>query len=211
MNKKGILVVLSGFSGSGKGTIMKELMDRYSDQYALSISVTTREPRFCEQDGRDYFFKNRAEFESMIQHKELIEYAEYVGNYYGTPCNYVQEQLSLGKDVILEIETQGGHSVKEKFPDTLLIFVAPPTAAELHERLTARQTETVDVINGRFKQAIEECDSIHDYDYLIINDSLDEAVEQVHQIISNEHYRISRNANKINVLKTELELFSKGE
>jgi len=211
MNKKGILVVLSGFSGSGKGTIMKELMDRYSDQYALSISVTTREPRFCEQDGRDYFFKNRAEFESMIQHKELIEYAEYVGNYYGTPCNYVQEQLSLGKDVILEIETQGGHSVKEKFPDTLLIFVAPPTAAELHERLTARQTETVDVINGRFKQAIEECDSINDYDYLIINDCLNEAVERVHQIISNEHYRISRNANKINVLKTELELFSKGE
>ncbi len=102
MNKKGILVVLSGFSGSGKGTIMRELMDRYSDQYALSISVTTRKPRFCEQDGRDYFFKNRTEFESMIQHKELIEYAEYVGNYYGTPCHYVQEQLSLGKDVILD-------------------------------------------------------------------------------------------------------------
>lgn len=211
MNKKGILVVLSGFSGSGKGTIMKELMCRYADNYALSISVTTRQARFCEQDGRDYFFKSRTEFETMIQHNELIEFAEYVGNYYGTPCSYVQEQLSLGKDVILEIETQGGHKVKEKFPDTLLIFVAPPTALELHERLTARQTETAQVINGRFKQAIQECDSIKDYDYLIINDDLNEAVERVHQIISNEHYRIGRNANKINVLKAELELFSKGE
>lgn len=211
MNNNGILIVFSGFSGSGKGTIMKELMSRYSDNYGLSISATTRKPRYCEQDGREYFFKTRTEFETMIENKELVEYAEYVGNYYGTPCAYVQEQLALGKDVILEIETQGGHKVKEKFPDTLLLFVTPPTAKELHDRLTARQTETADVIQGRIKQAIRECDSIGDYDYLIVNDCLNEAVELVHEIISTEHYRIARNAHKINVLKTELELFSEGE
>ena len=211
MSKKGILVVLSGFSGAGKGTIMKKLIEQFPEHYALSVSATTRSPRFNEVHGREYFFVSNAEFESMIKQNELIEYAQYVGNYYGTPCEYVQQQLDLGKDVILEIETQGGHKVKSSFPDTLLLFVTPPTAKELYERLENRQTETEEVIRGRLKQAIIECDSMKDYDYLIVNDDLEQAVTQVHEIIQNEHYRISRNNSKINAMKTELELFSKGE
>ena len=133
MNTHGILIVVSGFSGSGKGTIMKELLKRY-DNYALSISATTRAPREGETDGREYFFKTREEFEKMIAKEELIEYAEYVNNYYGTPRAYVEEQLTAGKDVILEIEIQGALKVKKKFPDTLLLFVTPPSAEELRKR-----------------------------------------------------------------------------
>ena len=127
MREKGILIVVSGFSGSGKGTIMKELLKQY-DNYALSISATTRNPRPGEKDGREYFFKTVEDFEKMIAKEELIEYARYVDNYYGTPRAYVEEQLDAGKDVILEIEIQGALKVKEKFPDTLLLFVTPPSA-----------------------------------------------------------------------------------
>ena len=145
MREKGILIVVSGFSGSGKGTIMKELLKQY-DNYALSISATTRNPRPGEEDGREYFFKTVEDFEKMIAKEELIEYARYVDNYYGTPRAYVEEQLEAGKDVILEIEIQGALKVKEKFPDTLLLFVTPPSAEELKSRLVGRGTETMDVI-----------------------------------------------------------------
>ena len=134
MNLQGILIVVSGFSGSGKGTIMKELLKRY-DNYALSVSATTRQPREGEADGREYFFKTREEFEKMIAEEELIEYARYVNNYYGTPKAYVEEQLAAGKDVILEIELQGALKIKEKFPEALLLFVTPPSVAELKRRL----------------------------------------------------------------------------
>lgn len=127
MDERGILIVVSGFSGSGKGTIMNEIMRKY-DNYALSVSATTRNPRPGETDGKEYFFKTVEEFEKMIAKDELIEYARYVDNYYGTPRAYVEEQLDAGKDVILEIEIQGALKVKEKFPDTLLLFVTPPTA-----------------------------------------------------------------------------------
>ena len=139
MDKEGILIVVSGFSGAGKGTIMKELLEKY-DNYALSVSATTRKPRPGEEEGKAYFFKTREEFEKMIAKDELIEYARYVENYYGTPRMYVEEQLKAGKDVILEIEIQGALKVKEKFPDTLLLFVTPPTAAELKRRLAGRGT-----------------------------------------------------------------------
>ena len=139
MREKGILIVVSGFSGSGKGTIMKELLKQY-DNYALSISATTRNPRPGEEDGREYFFKTVEDFEKMIAKEELIEYARYVDNYYGTPRAYVEEQLEAGKDVILEIEIQGALKVKEKFPDTLLLFVTPPSAKELKNRLIGRGT-----------------------------------------------------------------------
>ena len=148
MNNKGILIVVSGFSGAGKGTIMKALLNKY-DNYALSISATTRNPREGEVDGREYFFKTREEFEKMIAKDELIEYAKYVNNYYGTPKAYVEEQLADGKDVILEIEIQGALKVKEKFPETLLLFVTPPSAAELRSRLVGRGTETMEVIEQR--------------------------------------------------------------
>ena len=145
--KKGILIVVSGFSGAGKGTLMKKLMQDY-DNYALSISATTRQPRVGEEDGREYFFKTKDEF----ARDELIEYARYVENYYGTPKQYVMEQLEAGKDVILEIEIQGALKVKEKYPDTLLMFVTPPSAQVLKDRLVGRGTETAEVIDSRMKR-----------------------------------------------------------
>lgn len=207
---KGILTVVSGFSGAGKGTIMKELMKKYSGQYALSISATTRKPRPGERDGVEYFFKRREEFEQMIEDEALIEFAQYVGNYYGTPRDYVEEQLNAGKDVILEIEIQGALKVKERFPDTLLLFVTPPSAEVLKERLVGRGTETMDVIASRLARATEEAQGIEQYDYLIVNDTLPECVEEVHQIISNEHYRIARNDTFIEEMRRELTAFSNG-
>ena len=156
MNQRGILIVVSGFSGAGKGTLMKELMKRYEETYALSVSATTRNPREGEVDGREYFFKTTEEFEKMIAKEELIEYARYVENYYGTPRTYVEQQLEAGKDVILEIEIQGALKVKERFPDTLLLFVTPPSAKELRRRLVGRGTETMEVIESRLARAVEE-------------------------------------------------------
>ena len=206
---KGILIVLSGFSGSGKGTIMKELMRRYSEQYALSISATTRNPRPGEIDGGEYFFRTKEEFESMIERDELIEYAKYVENYYGTPKAYVEEQLAAGRDVILEIEIQGALKVKEKFPDTVLMFVTPPSAEELKKRLVGRGTEEMSVIESRLSRAVEEAQGIEAYDYLVVNDDLDECVEEVHSIIRNEHYRVKRNLSAIYDMRNQLTGFSK--
>ena len=201
MSERGILIVVSGFSGAGKGTIMKEIMRRY-DNYALSISATTRKPG--EEEGREYFFKTVEEFEKMIAKEELIEYARYVDNYYGTPRAYVEEQLEAGKDVILEIEIQGAIKVKEKFPDTLLLFVTPPTAEELRKRLVGRGTETMDVIDFRMKRAREEALGMDRYDYLIINDVLEDCVEEMHRIIQGEHRRSFRNQAFIEHMKEEL-------
>ncbi len=206
---KGILLVLSGFSGSGKGTVMKEIMKQYSDRYALSISATTRAPRPGETDGVEYFFKTREEFEAMIANNELIEYAQYVSNYYGTPKAYVEEQLNAGKDVILEIEIQGALKIKEKFPDTLLLFMTPPSAEELKNRLIGRGTETMDVIESRLSRAVQEAEGIEKYDYLIINDDLEECVEQFHSIVTNEHYRVSRNEENIDNMRSQLAAFTK--
>ena len=203
MDGRGILIVVSGFSGSGKGTIMKEIMNRY-DNYALSVSATTRKPWPGEEDGREYFVRSTEEFEKMIAKDELIEYARYVDNYYGTPRAYVEEQLEAGKDVILEIEIQGALKVKEKFPDTLLLFVTPPTATELRERLVGRGTETMDVIDFRMKRAKEEAEGMGRYDYLIINDVLDECVKEMHQIIQGEHRRSFRNEAFIERMQEEL-------
>lgn len=203
MSKKGILIVVSGFSGAGKGTIMKELLKRY-DNYALSISATTRAPRAGEKDGREYFFKTTQEFEKMIAKEELIEYAKYVDNYYGTPRAYVEEKLQEGKDVILEIEIQGALKVKEKFPETLLLFVTPPSAKVLRDRLVGRGTEEMDVINFRMNRACEEAEEMDRYDYLIINDDLDDCVLEMHQIIQGEHRKSFRNLQMIENIKREL-------
>ena len=210
MQKKGILIVVSGFSGAGKGTLMKALLNKY-DNYALSISATTRNPREGEVNGREYFFKTTEEFEKMIAQDELIEYAKYVNNYYGTPRAYVEEQLASGKDVILEIEIQGALKVKEKFPNTLLLFVTPPTAAILRDRLVGRGTETMDVIESRMRRAAEEAEGMEAYDYLIINDDLDTCVREMHNIISGEHNRSFRNAEFMCQIKEELKGNLKGE
>ncbi len=203
MEKKGILIVVSGFSGAGKGTIMKELLMKYNN-YALSVSATTRKPRPGEEEGKAYFFKTTDEFEKMIAKDELIEYARYVDNYYGTPRAYVEEQLRAGKDVILEIEIQGALKVKEKFPDTLLLFITPPTIAELRRRLVSRGTEDMEVIEGRLLRARADAEGMDRYDYLIINDDLSTCVEEVHRIIEGEHRRSSRNQEFIENMKREL-------
>lgn len=204
--KKGILIVVSGFSGAGKGTLMKKLMQDY-DNYALSISATTRQPRVGEEDGREYFFRTKEEFEKMIARDELIEYARYVENYYGTPKQYVMEQLEAGKDVILEIEIQGAMKIREKFPDTLLVFVCPPSMEELKNRLVGRGTETLDVINGRLRRAVEESRGMDKYDYLLINDDLEECVDTLHETIRCERMRTSRNHDFVSRIQKEAEAF----
>ena len=204
--KKGILIVVSGFSGAGKGTLMKRLLEDYDD-YALSVSATTRSPRPGEEDGREYFFKSVEEFEKMIAQDELIEYAKYVNNYYGTPKEYVMQQLEEGKDVILEIEIQGAMKIREKFPDTLLVFVCPPSMEELKNRLVGRGTETLDVINGRLRRAVEESRGMDKYDYLLINDDLEECVDTLHETIRCERMRTSRNHDFVSRIQKEAEAF----
>lgn len=199
---KGILVVVSGFSGAGKGTVMRTLLEKY-DHYSLSISVTTRAPRPGETDGKEYFFRSKEEFEDLIREDALIEYAKYVDNYYGTPRAYVEEQLEQGKDVILEIELQGARKVKEKNPEALLVFVTPPSMEELRKRLIGRGTETPEVIASRMARAYEESEGMEEYDYLLVNDKLEECVEQLHQIIRGEHFRSARNNNFIKKIKNE--------
>lgn len=208
MSKKGILVVLSGFSGAGKGTIMKEVIKRYP--YFLSVSATTRKPREGETDGVEYFFHTRNEFETMIENGELIEWAEYLGNYYGTPQKAVEQQLAEGKDVLLEIEMQGGMLVKEQFPEALLLFVTPPSFAELEQRLIGRGTETKEEIARRMQRATEEVAYMSSYDYLIINDELEQAIQDVHHIIQTEHMRVANNNQLISCFEEEAKK-AKGE
>lgn len=207
---KGILIVLSGFSGAGKGTLVKELMKTY-DNYALSISMTTRKPREGEVHGREYFFTERESFEEKIAQNGLIEYAEYCGNYYGTPRDYVEEMLTAGRDVLLEIEIQGMHKVKKMFPDMLTLFVTPPSIAELEKRLRGRGTETEEVIKKRLARAAEEAKGMEDYEYLVVNDDLQECVEEIHSIVKAAKRASRRNTEFINNIRGELNVLTEGE
>ena len=203
MNHQGILVVVSGFSGAGKGTLMKELLKRY-DNYALSISATTRAPREGETDGKEYFFVTKEQFEKMRDERKLIEYAQYVNNYYGTPKEYAEQKMAEGKDVILEIEIQGALKVKKRFPDALLLFVTPPSAEELRRRLVGRGTETLEVINARLARAAEEASGMEAYDYLLINDDLDRCVEEMHQLIQLQHRKTSYHLDFLSKMREDL-------
>ena len=203
MNHQGILVVVSGFSGAGKGTLMKELLKRY-DNYALSISATTRAPREGETDGKEYFFVTKEQFEKMRDERKLVEYAQYVNNYYGTPKEYVEQKMAEGKDVILEIEIQGALKVKKRFPDALLLFVTPPSAEELRRRLVGRGTETLEVINARLARAAEEASGMEAYDYLLINDDLDRCVEEMHQLIQLQHRKTSYHLDFLSKMREDL-------
>ncbi|HIQ95369.1 MAG TPA: guanylate kinase [Candidatus Limivivens merdigallinarum] len=207
MNKDGVLIVLSGFSGAGKGTLVKRLMELH-EGYALSISATTRAPREGEMESVHYFFKTREEFEQMIEEDAFFEHAEYCGNYYGTPKAYVEEQLSKGRNVILEIEIQGALKIKEQRPDALLLFVTPKDAETLRERLTGRGTESPEVVEQRLSRAGEEAEGVEHYDYLLINDDLDTCVEEMHSIIRDARFRVTRNLGIIDEIKKSLK---KGE
>ena len=203
MDRKGILVVVSRFSGSGKGTLMKALVEKYH-QYALSISATTRQPRPGEENGREYFFVTREAFQKMAEENALIEYAQYVENYYGTPREYVEKQLASGRDVILEIEIQGALRIKEQYPDALLLFVTPPSAEELKRRLTNRGTESAEVIEARLKRAAEEAEGVEAYDYIVVNDDLEACTERLHQLIEAQHSRTSLQKAFLNRIRAEL-------
>lgn len=210
MNKKGILIILSGFSGVGKGTVVKRLLSDY-DNYALSISATTRKPREGEEEGISYFFKSKEKFEKMIEEDAFIEYARYVENYYGTPKAYVQEQLDAGKDVILEIEIQGALKVKEKYPDALMLFLVPPDAQILKNLLLGRGTETAEVVRDRLKRAAQEAREMGSYEYIVVNDDLDTCVKQVHALIQSAHCKKSHNTEFIKELQQDMNCFLKGE
>lgn len=210
MEKKGILIVISGFSGAGKGTLVKALLKKY-DNYALSISMTTRKPREGERDGVEYFFTDRERFEETIRQNGLIEYAQYCGNYYGTPRAYVERQMQAGNNVILEIEIQGASKIKEQFPESLLIFVTPPSAEELKRRLVSRGTESSDVIEKRLARASEESEGMEAYDYIVVNDDLDICVEEVHQLVEASRRAPVRREAFIKEIRNELKAFAKGE
>ncbi|HWL24368.1 MAG TPA: guanylate kinase [Ureibacillus sp.] len=190
--ERGLLIVLSGPSGVGKGTVRKELFSQPDTNYEYSVSMTTRKPREGEVDGVDYFFKSREEFEALIESGGLLEHAEFVGNYYGTPIEYVNETLDAGRDVFLEIEVQGAAQIREKAPDALFIFLAPPSISELQNRLITRGTETEDIIQKRIATAREELEMMSLYDYVVENDEIQNACDKINAIIVAEHCRRER-------------------
>ena len=201
--RKGKLFVLSGFSGAGKGTVMRELLSSH-EGFALSVSATSRAMREGEVHGVHYFFVTRERFEEMIDGGELIEHTEYQGNYYGTPKAFLLEKLAEGTDVFLEIEVDGGSQIRRIFPDAVLIFLTTPSAAVLKERLTARGTNTEEEIRGRLRRAAEETRFIGDYDYLLINDDLHECVETLYGITRAEHMKTSERNDYSESFRREL-------
>ena len=202
MKRAGVLSVISGFSGVGKGTIVKKLVEK--EGYALSISATSRAPRQGEVHGREYFFLTREEFHSMIENDGLIEWAEYVNNFYGTPREYVEERLAGGEDVILEIEPQGALKVKAQYPEAVLIFIVPPNAKELENRLIGRGTEETETIKKRLKRAAEETAFIENYEYIVINDDLEDAVSDIHHIIQAASHKRERVGEFVDILTDDL-------
>ncbi|WP_214762062.1 guanylate kinase [Exiguobacterium sp. s146] len=193
--ERGLLIVLSGPSGVGKGTVCRVLREEENNNLQYSVSATTRKPREGEVEGVHYFFKTREQFEHMIEHKQLLEHAEFVGNYYGTPVEWVRETLESGKDVILEIEVQGAFQVKERFPEAVFLFLAPPSLQELRNRLVGRGTESEDVIKQRLLVAREEIELMDAYDYVVTNDEVDKAIDRIKAIVTAEHCKRERVAS----------------
>ena len=204
MSERGLLIVLSGPSGVGKGTVRKAIFESDDNDFQYSVSMTTRNKREGEIEGVDYYFRTRGEFEALIEAGEMLEYAEYVGNYYGTPLSYVQKTLDQGKDVFLEIEVQGAKQVKEKVPDGVFIFLTPPDLAELRSRITGRGTDSAEVIDERMHVAREEIEMMALYDYAVVNDEVSKAVQRIREIISSEHFRVDRVIGKYIKMLEEL-------
>lgn len=187
--RRGALIVLSGPSGVGKSTVIRELLAERGDIY-FSVSFTTRKPRVGEADGVNYHFVSKEEFEAMIARDEFLEYAQYVDNYYGTSLRVIEEKLSAGVDVLLDIEVQGAATVRAKCPDAVFIFIIPPSFEELSRRLHARHTDSEDVIEGRLRQARKECREIHRYDYLVVNDKVPQAAGEIIAVLTAEACRV---------------------
>ena len=203
MNDSGLLIVVSGPSGAGKGTICSALREHFPNIH-YSISMTTRDPRPGEVDGVNYYFADNARFEQLLAEDAFLEHAKVYDHYYGTPRDYVEKKMAEGKDVILEIEIQGALKVKKRFPDALLIFVTPPSAGELRRRLVGRGTETIEVINARLRRAAEEASGMEAYDYLLINDDLDRCVEEMHQLIQLQHRKTSYHLDFLSKMREDL-------
>ncbi|RHR36654.1 guanylate kinase [Eubacterium sp. AF19-12LB] len=209
MSKQGKLLIISGFSGVGKGTVVNKLIDKYDD-YTISISATTRKPRVGEVDKVNYFFVSKEEFEDMIANNKLLEYAQYVDNYYGTPLEFVNEKLNEGINVILEIETQGALKVKEIMPEAMMIFILPPSAEELKKRLVGRNTESMEVINKRLMKAAEETIFMDNYEYFVINDEIEGCVEKINLVVNNDTTGTA-SKKEVEEIKNDIKKFSKGE
>lgn len=209
MSERGLLIVFSGPSGVGKGTVRQEIFSTPDHKFEYSVSMTTRAQRPGEVDGKDYFFRSREEFEELIRNGQMLEYAEYVGNYYGTPLTYVNETLDKGIDVFLEIEVQGALQVKKKFPDAVFIFLTPPDLNELQERLVGRGTDSEEVIAQRIERAREEIALMSEYDYAIVNDEVPLAAERVKRVIEAEHFRVDRVIGRYRNMISEKKLSDK--
>ena len=209
MSERGLLIVFSGPSGVGKGTVRQEIFSTPDHKFEYSVSMTTRAQRPGEVDGKDYFFRSREEFEELIRKGQMLEYAEYVGNYYGTPLTYVNETLDKGIDVFLEIEVQGALQVKKKVPDAVFIFLTPPDLNELQERLVGRGTDSEEVIAQRIERAREEIALMSEYDYAIVNDEVPLADERVKRVIEAEHFRVDRVIGRYSNIISEKKLSDK--
>ena len=192
MSKRGMLIVLSGPSGVGKGTVRQAIFAQDNNKFDYSVSMTTRQMRPGEVNGKDYYFVTKEEFEKEIAEGGMLEYAQYVDNYYGTPLKYVNEMLDEGKDVFLEIEVKGAMQVREKVPDGLFIFLTPPDLMELRQRLVNRGTDDLDVIDMRMKKAVDEIEMMQNYDYAVVNDEVEAAAEKIKTIIRAERWRVKR-------------------
>lgn len=194
---RGLLIVLSGPSGVGKGTVRAAVFDRKDHNYVYSVSATTRRSRPGEVHGVDYHFVSHDEFKELIDNDALLEYAEYVGNFYGTPIAKIEEELAKGHDVFLEIEVQGAMKVRERMPEGVFIFLAPPNLGELENRITNRGTDSQEVIYERMQKAREEIELMKHYDYVVINDEVENAVDRINAIICSEHLKVERTIEKI--------------
>lgn len=205
MNRKGKLIVISGFSGAGKGTVCKGLCEKYD--YSLSVSATTRQPRPGEENGREYYFKTEDEFKDLIDYNGLIEWAQYVDNYYGTPRKFVEDSIAEGKDVILEIEVQGAMNIKKQYPDAIMIFITTKDIPTLKDRLVGRGTEAEEIVNKRMHRAYEESEIIDNYEYIVVNDDLNTCIDVVNSVILGEKCKRENNTLFIEEIKDELKAY----
>lgn len=198
LDDKGLLVVLSGPSGVGKGTVRESLFKREDHDLVYSVSMTTRLPRSNEVDGKDYYFVTKEEFEKGIKENRFLEYAKFINNYYGTPLDKVQKQLAEGHEVVLEIEVQGAMQVRKRMPEAILIFIAPPSMAALYDRLHIRGTESEVEVKERYDKACREVVMADFYDYIVVNDTVENAADKIMAIVRAEHAKTCRCIEKYN-------------